>query len=462
MAGGGDQPPRDCETDGECVDDSACNGVESCVAGQCRPGTAVVCVSADPEHCSAECVEGAEAQCRSIAFDVDEDGHGTVECIAAPGDDCDDARNDVFLGAPEICDRVDNDCDMLVDLDEDLPLSGTVRQIGTTSSAGRRSATVAWSPVSSVYGLLWIDPALNSTQDLYYVAVDQDGIFTGTPKALNTNETVTSPNRVGLSWGGDYFSVAWVNNAAGVTTYQREITSGGDPISVQPPSWMHGSTGVEIAHTSDGSLGAIWERVDQGGAALFARSMTSANVLGTTAQLEVADVGPYEVDRSHIAAVGNGFVVTWDADNLPKAVFADAEFRFPVAIPAIGRRPTVGSGPDSFAFAANGTAADSLPLFQILDPAQGTVVCGPVTFADAEFSPEALIGTDRGYLVVSRGHLRAQEIGPDCTPRALFEIDPGNGSGVRIAHGNAGFTVVWQDTSLGAPKFRQFGENFCD
>lgn len=39
--------------------------------------------------------------------DLDDDGHASIAC---GGDDCDDASSDVHPGAPELCDRLDDDC----------------------------------------------------------------------------------------------------------------------------------------------------------------------------------------------------------------------------------------------------------------------------------------------------------------------------------------------------------------
>ncbi|TVQ93166.1 MAG: hypothetical protein EA397_05170 [Deltaproteobacteria bacterium] len=50
----------------------------------------------------------------TVATDFDGDG---FDALGAGGDDCDDFRADVYPGAPEVCDGVDNNCDGEIDLD---------------------------------------------------------------------------------------------------------------------------------------------------------------------------------------------------------------------------------------------------------------------------------------------------------------------------------------------------------
>jgi len=49
--------------------------------------------------------------------DCDEDGDGVIS-VAAGGEDCDDTRADVYPGAPERCDTLDNDCNGAIDNDD--------------------------------------------------------------------------------------------------------------------------------------------------------------------------------------------------------------------------------------------------------------------------------------------------------------------------------------------------------
>jgi hypothetical protein len=87
----------------------------SCVAGD------EICDEIDND-CDGEVDEGVTP---SFFADLDGDGHGNpsadvTACVApagyaTTGDDCDDTRIDVHLGGVEVCDGVDNDCNLAVD-----------------------------------------------------------------------------------------------------------------------------------------------------------------------------------------------------------------------------------------------------------------------------------------------------------------------------------------------------------
>ncbi|MFT4627508.1 MAG: hypothetical protein ACI8PZ_006193, partial [Myxococcota bacterium] len=95
--------------------------------GDCEPFESSIYPSA-PELC-----DGLANDCRLLGAvplnEIDNDGDGHVECSIDPsgwdgdagvdaGDDCVDSDATIFPGAPERCDGLDNDCDLVVPLDE--------------------------------------------------------------------------------------------------------------------------------------------------------------------------------------------------------------------------------------------------------------------------------------------------------------------------------------------------------
>ncbi len=124
-AQGGKSESVPCETDASCDDAEPCNGVERCPAGRCVSGSAA-CPASKDTHCSVTCANKAGvAKCTTAAKDADGDAHGDAKCAAAPGDDCDDTSKAVFPGAAETCDGVDQNCNGVKDVAEELILLGS-------------------------------------------------------------------------------------------------------------------------------------------------------------------------------------------------------------------------------------------------------------------------------------------------------------------------------------------------
>jgi hypothetical protein len=118
-----------CAADGDCDDGLACDGVETCLAGSCRPGEAILCD--DGVDCTIDtCDEDLDA-CTSRPPDLDRDGHGARGCL--DGDDCNDGRGAVHPGAPDSPGEDDLDCD---GLDFDLDGSVFVSPDGDDAGAG--------------------------------------------------------------------------------------------------------------------------------------------------------------------------------------------------------------------------------------------------------------------------------------------------------------------------------------
>ena len=106
-----DPLPIDCVNDIDCDDGEFCNGEELCIDGTCDDGQPIDCGEGD--ECEMAYCDEERDRCVEIliAEDVDDDGFFGSPC----GDDCDDTDPDVFPGAPERCNGVDDDCDGLID-----------------------------------------------------------------------------------------------------------------------------------------------------------------------------------------------------------------------------------------------------------------------------------------------------------------------------------------------------------
>ena len=91
--------PLLCADDDECDDGLFCNGVETCAAGDCQPGTAVECN--DGQSCTVDsCDESADSCLHAPNDGACDDGlycngveicDALTGCLAGSGDPCDDA-----------------------------------------------------------------------------------------------------------------------------------------------------------------------------------------------------------------------------------------------------------------------------------------------------------------------------------------------------------------------------------
>jgi hypothetical protein len=454
-AGEANAPPKpECVVAADCDDHLACNGVESCDMGVCKPGTAP-CANPDAAHCDVICTEaGGAASCLVQGQDKDHDTYLSKLCLssAKPATDCDDNVATTHPGAPELCDRVDNNCNGLIDLSDGLLVSGKSDPIGAATSSTRATPAIAWATDKAVYGLVWYDETTGTNGDVFFETFNTAGVTQVAAEEINAQKGTSSTAGLGLTFGGDSFGLAWITGGAKDTYFTTVSSAGAVKLSQVVVGDLDFSSGPKVARVPNGAWAVVWSAFTGGGTPnnLWGNTITAAGMTGTEATIGTGT-------GAGIASTGTKFVVVSDVTGVAKGETLSPALATPAPITLTGKQPVVGSGPNGYAVAVAGAA---FPSFYNFGPT-GTLLCSS-GFADANFAPAAIVSTPTGYLVVSSGALRAIEVSADCKQGEFFAIDPGPAANVSIAGSAAGYAVVWQDTTAGVPKRHLFGPNFCN
>jgi hypothetical protein len=98
--------PSHCARDADCDDGRFCNGVEVCAPDASSADARGCALGAAP--CAASSCNESTDTCGTGCADADRDGHTAVSC---GGDDCDDADANRYTGNTEVCDPMDHDED---------------------------------------------------------------------------------------------------------------------------------------------------------------------------------------------------------------------------------------------------------------------------------------------------------------------------------------------------------------
>ena len=450
-AGGDANQPSStaCINDADCSNGLACDGIERCNAGTCLPG-APACANPEPAHCDSVCEEqSGKAACSVRGQDRDKDSHFASSCVTNPGDDCDDAAPTVHPGAPELCDGLDNDCNGKSDLNDGLGAGGTSVPIGPALTS-RSLARIAWAAELSAYGIAYRNASTSQNADLYFEKVDQSGKITLIPTALNDSSSKASLNaELSLAWGGGAFGAAWTaSNGLYVTNIGP---SGGllGPATYLNVNYFPGK--LDLARAPDGSAALLYQ--DD---LLLAAPISAQGLVGGSKQVS------FYTNAFSISTAGSSFVIASTGGNHggPQSDLTlwSSDLANSTELPSYFEAK-LASGSSGFALV--GRPKDG-GIWQFSSyKLDGTSQCGPLNLPPA-FLPASLVSTPNGYLVISSGALRAQEVLANCTLGVTFDIDPGPASDVHAASGANGFGIVWQNTTTGIPMRRVFSSRYCD
>src|SRR5947207_11868299 len=101
-----------------------------------------------------------------------------------------------------------------------------------------------------------------------------------------------------------------------------------------------------------------------------------------------------------VANTGATFVAVYNLqDGTAQGDRLSAALDAPVPLTLSGNEPVIGSDAHGFGVAVS-AKAPTLPEFYAF-AADGSKDCGPVTIADADFVPAAVVPTENGYLIAS-------------------------------------------------------------
>lgn len=440
-------------------------GTKTCVNGvwpdacNCESDAGVDCAST-PEGCCGD--DGACGGDPCTTFYVDNDGDGWapddvevqfcgtskagyVAVEAADGtSDCNDDVDTVNPAGVEVCNGLDDDCSGTLDTEDGLDLVNAVADVGPVANL-RSQPEIAWSPTASVYGIAYNQST--SPAATYFTILNQAGTQQVAPTEAGTESI---GNGLHVVWGDSTFGLTWFDSSVKFRTIGTNGSLGVIRTIINGPMAK-----PQVGRVGSGNWAVSYIDYGSGSGLVGAKTVSSAGAVGSH-----VDITTVNSNYGLLIGTSAGFVTAVElAGSSSEAKFFNSSLGSPASLVVEGQAPAMGAGIDGFGIAVGRTAAR--PEFYSFDAA-GDARCGPVPFADTNFAPSDLVGTDAGYLVVSSGAIRAQLIKPDCSLGPLFVVDDSvSGSAVRVAGGSEGYGVVYTITG---PKVKRrfFGPNFCD
>lgn len=310
-----------CERDADCGSSDLC-APNVCQAGQCVIGKPVVCATDNP-CLTARCApETGACEFTSLTLDLDGDGHfatlpGTfVGEEGSCGTDCDDTSARSYLGAYEICDGVDNDCDGTIDNGSkllpqpDRPATEVVR-LASPEQALSGSRGIAFG--EGVFALGYRARGRASSENRSFIQGRAPGgalVFPETPVSSVNVGSYGTP----LAWSGKHFGAAWQDARSGnYEVYFTLFDSLGNKglADVQLTETPSSSWLPELIY-DQGRFVVVWEeRILSPGPQIRAQLLTADGVrLGGNIELTTLDGNDYGFVGITPSPRGYGIVYT--------------------------------------------------------------------------------------------------------------------------------------------------------
>jgi hypothetical protein len=221
------------DSDGDGFGDEDGSPVRSCPAVSGRVPNDRDCDDADEDirPGADELCNGIDDDCNG-AFegpgeDVDEDGYFSVACGGdVPGADCDDSDADIFPGAPERCNGIDDDCNGVVEEDQDgdgsMVAEGPLTCIGDDGTLDRLDCDDTqfgykigdWAHCGSCDSACGVRESCDGSGGCYdsrrvfVSSARRNGAFGGLTQADTICQTLADANDLGGTW------VAWLADSA--------------------------------------------------------------------------------------------------------------------------------------------------------------------------------------------------------------------------------------------------------
>jgi len=482
-----------CNQDADCDDTQACTGVEKCVAGKCQKGTPVSCQNPDSAHCTAVCIEvsGGTTQCRVLGKDADADNHRDAACAQSEdvADDCDDSNKDVFPGATETCDGVDNDCNGTDELDEGAPVSGNAAKLVALAAVTWPPA-IAWSPTTKEHGVVFAMDQSGGAE-IFFLRMAPDGKKLG----VAGSEEVQVSNAPGdgmdprIAWGHGSWGIVWrdPHQQASEKIYFRRLGTDGKPMSAELQVSSAGSTGFapDIAATPTG-WAVVWSDTrSEAEGEIYGRLL---NVDGTPNGTEKLLGTQGKVNREpHLASNGTELLLTWSTNGVsaPPNVVRRARVGFGLAVideqSLTAPAPAAGTGswlsfvaptPTGWSLAWRQFTASAGQIGMTELKADASSACTPLSLpAGADAAPGGVVTRGGKSLLVyaqdggANAKIKLARIKSGCAGPLTFDVatssivpvEPRNAA---VSWGESGVAVVWSD-GLDVHRWVT-GPNLCD